>query len=356
MSGDNFNAVEEHMRNRLAITASAGLVVAGLLGAMERQTLGQPAPAAQAPAPADTAALRAQYEQWRTEFKTWGKWAPVGQESKGTTSLITPQKVASAMALAKQGTVVSLAHAEPQTVAADVAAPGIFHRTMNAVTDVGSTDNYQVSYHGQTVAHIDSWCHFFENGQMYNGVAVKENVTNESGCSKGGIMNWRDGIVTRAVIYDIAQLKGVDWLDPTVPVRRADLEAWEKKSGVQIGAGDIPLLYSGRWKRRAAQGPWTGQVAGYYPDTIPWMHDRLPAFIGHDFNIDWNPRPGWEGMRNPIHVAVLIWMGINIIENLDLEQLVATARRLNRYESMITFGPLPVEGGTGSPVNPLVVF
>ena len=36
-------------------------------------------------APADTAVLRAQYERWRTQFKTWGKWAPIGQESKGTT-------------------------------------------------------------------------------------------------------------------------------------------------------------------------------------------------------------------------------------------------------------------------------
>ena len=34
--------------------------------------------AAQAPAPpADTAALRAQYEQWRKDFKTWGRWAPM---------------------------------------------------------------------------------------------------------------------------------------------------------------------------------------------------------------------------------------------------------------------------------------
>jgi kynurenine formamidase len=86
------------------------------------------------------------------------------------------------------------------------------------------------------------------------------------------------------------------------------------------------------------------------------MHERLPSFIGHDFNIDWNPRPGWEGMRNPIHVAALIWMGINIVECLDLEELAATARRLNRYEFVITFAPLPVEGGTGSPVNPLVTF
>ncbi|HEY4404694.1 MAG TPA: cyclase family protein [Xanthobacteraceae bacterium] len=348
------------MRNRPAsVAVCAGLVVIGLVGGIEMRAQGQGAPAVQAPAPSapmDTAVLRAQYEQWRTQFKTWGRWAPIGQESKGTTNLITPEKVASAMRLAKDGIVVSLAHAEPQTVAADVGAPGIFHRVTNAITDGGTTDNYQVSYHGQTIAHIDTWCHFFENGMMYNGVPVKDNLTSESGCIKGSVMNWKGGVTTRAVIYDIPQLKGVDVIDPSVQIRRADLEAWEVRSGVKIGPGDIPLLYTGRWKRRAAVGAWATPVAGYYPDTLPWMHERLPAFIGHDFNIDWNPRPGWEGMRNPIHVAVLNWMGINIVECLDLEEMIATARRLNRYEAVITFAPLPVEGGTGSPVNPLVTF
>jgi kynurenine formamidase len=343
------------MRNRLASVGVCVLALASLVSAIALQTHNQAA--AQVPAaPPDTAALRAQYEKWRTELKTWGRWAPVGQESRGTTSLITPEKVASALRLARDGIVVSLAHPEPQMPAADVDPPGVFHRVINNITDTGTTDNYQVSYHGLTVAHIDTWCHFFDNGQMYNGVPVKDNVTNDNGCIKGNVMNWRGGVTTRAVLYDIAQLKGVDWADPNVPVTRADLEAWEKKSGVKIGPGDIPLLYTGRWKRRAAVGPWAGQVAGYYPDTLPWMYERLPAFIGHDFNIDWNPRPGWEGMRNPIHVAVLIWMGINIVENLDLEELAATARRLNRYEFAITFAPLPVEGGTGSPVNPLAIF
>ena len=117
------------MRNRPAsIAMCAGLVVVGLVGGMEMRARGQTAPAAVAPM--DTAILRAQYDQWRTQFKTWGKWAPLGQESKGTTALITPEKVASAMRLAKDGIVVSLAHAEPQTVAADVGAPGIFHLSL----------------------------------------------------------------------------------------------------------------------------------------------------------------------------------------------------------------------------------
>ena len=116
------------------------------------------------------------------------------------------------------------------------------------------------------------------------------------------------------------------------------------------------MLYVGRWKRRAAKGPYPNAIPGYFADVIPLIKEREVAFIGHDFNIDWNPRPGWEGMRNPIHVAVLNWMGINIVECLDLEQAVTTARRLNRYEFLITFAPLPVEGGTGSPVNPLAIF
>jgi kynurenine formamidase len=173
-------------------------------------------------------------------------------------------------------------------------------------------------------------------------------------------MVWKDGIVTRGVLYDMPQLKGVDWIEPGTPITRADLEACEKKSGVKAGPGDVILLYVGRWKRRAAKGPVTGASAGYYADVIPWIKEREVAFIGHDINIDWNPRPGWgpkEGIvALPIHLAVLNWMGVNIIENLDLEQAVETARRLKRYEFMLTFAPIPVEGGTGSPINPLAVF
>ena len=270
--------------------------MAGLVGGLELRTQGAAAPAAQAPAPIappDTAALRAQYEKWRTEFKTWGKFAPLGQESKGTTSLITPQKVASAMRLVRNGIVVSLAHAEPQTVAADVGAAGVFHRVTNAITDGGTTDNYQVSYHGQTIAHIDSWCHFFENGQMYNGVPVKDNVTNESGCIKGSIMNWKDGITTRAVLYDIAALKGVDWVDPNVPITRADLEAWEKKSGVKIGPGDIRCC-------TPADGPppppppRTRPIPPYYPPRFSWLPSLLPSFPPHPLTT-----PGGQRPRNP---------------------------------------------------------
>src|SRR6266704_2876293 len=307
--------MEVTMRGRLKFAGLCiGLLSFGLVCGFQLRGQGQAGAAPQAgapPAPADTAALRANYERWRTEFKTWGKWGT--GDNKGTSNLITPENIVKAVQLVKEGIVVSLAHPEPQQAAADVNANGVFKRTTNAITDGGTTDNYQVSYHGQTVAHMDTWCHFFVDGQMYNGTPVKDNITPEAGCKKGSIMNWKDGIFTRAVLYDIAQLKGVDWIEPGVPITRADLEAWEKKSGVKAGPGDVILLYIGRWKRRASKGPQAGIVAGYHPDVVPWIKERDVAFIGHDFNIDWSPRPGWgeaEGIpRNPVHQAVLNWLG-----------------------------------------------
>ena len=40
----------------------------------------------------------------------------------------------------------------------------------------------------------------------------------------------------------------------------------------------------------------------------------------------------------------------------DLGVTEQLARELGRYEFLITWAPLPVEGGSGSPVNPLAMF
>src|SRR5712664_3360450 len=86
-----------------------GLLLFGVVCGFQLRGQGQAAAKAGAPpAPPDTAAMRANYERWRTEFKTWGKWGT--DDNKGTSNLITPQKVMSAMRLVKSGIVVSLAH------------------------------------------------------------------------------------------------------------------------------------------------------------------------------------------------------------------------------------------------------
>jgi hypothetical protein len=256
----------------------------------------------------------ADYLRWSKEFKNWGKWGV--DDQRGVSNLITAEKSLSAARLVRNGMVISLAHAVPQKADAEVPAGSVFHRITENIGPYNTIDRYDVSYHGLATAHMDAFCHFFLEGKMYNGYSVADNLSPEAGCKKDDIMAWRDGVVTRAVLYDIPQLKGVDWIEPGTPITRADLEAWEKKSGVKAGPGDVIMLYVGRWKRREAKGPSPNAVPGYFADVIPLIKERQVAFIGHDFNIDWLPRPGWgaaDGIPvNPIHQAVLNWMGVGI--------------------------------------------
>src|SRR5262245_19180120 len=103
-------------RGLISIALGIALVLVGVAGGFQLRAQAPAGAAAQAPAgppPADTAKLRAQYEQWRKEFKTWGKWGE--GDTKGTSNLITPQKVLAATKLVKSGIVVSLSPPEPQT-------------------------------------------------------------------------------------------------------------------------------------------------------------------------------------------------------------------------------------------------
>ena len=186
------------MRHRLKMAGLyLGLVMAGVAGGFQLRAQGQAGTAAaQAGASAGARGHGGAASQVRAVEKSSRRGASGGtDDNKGTSNLITPQKVLSAVETGQERhrRVAGACRAQ-QVAAADVNPNGVFHRTTNDITDGGTTDNYQVSYHGQTVAHMDTWCHFFENGQMYNGVPVKDNITPEAGCKKGSVMNWKDGI------------------------------------------------------------------------------------------------------------------------------------------------------------------
>jgi kynurenine formamidase len=151
---------------------------------------------------------------------------------------------------------------------------------------------------------------------------------------------------------------GRPWLALGPAVTRAHLEELERVEHVRVEPGDVILLYTGRWARRAALGPWgtSAGVAGYYVDTVPFMYERQVSFIGHDMWNDVTPG-GFPGFATlPVHTFAINVMGLDIFDNLDLEKLARTAKALKRYEFMFATAPSPVEGGTGSPLNPLAIF
>ncbi|HLJ17775.1 MAG TPA: cyclase family protein [Bryobacteraceae bacterium] len=304
-------------------------------------------------------------EDFRRAFKelsNWGRWGK--DDELGAANFITPEKRKQAVALVKEGVAISMEHDVPQELAADTTS--IMERTLLDVNASGSVDRYAYtgSYHSVVHSHMDAVdCHVMVDGKGYNGVTMEE-IKAIGGCPKGAITALKDGVVTRGILFDATKLPGKaspqGWLEPGTAIHREDLEALEKLEHVKVSAGDVILLYTGRWKRRAALGAWpaTTGFAGYHSDVAYFLKERSVSFTGTDGPNDVLPS-GYDlpsTLSFPYHRLALASLGVDLFDNLDYERAVEEARRLNRYEFLFSAAPLRVDKGTGSPLNPLAIF
>ncbi len=126
---------------------------------------------------------------------------------------------------------------------------------------------------------------------------------------------------------------------------------------MKVSPGDAIFVRTGRWARRSALGPWqvATSSAGFHASVLPWIKTRGVAIVGSDAATDVMPSRV-EGVVQPVHTMLLAGFGTNIFDNMDLEALADAAAAENRWEFMLTAGPIPVDGGTGSPLNPIAIF
>jgi len=293
-------------------------------------------------------------ERWMKELSNWGRWG--SNDELGAINLITAEKRRQAAGLVRAGVSVSLARDVEKEKAADNPQPFLHEMTRSGLDQTQfSIDRYSVSYHGYAHTHMDSLCHMFHEGKMFNGYTQQE-VTPQ-GAGKLAVLNFKRGIFTRGILMDVPRLKGVESLEPGTPIYPADLEAWEKQAGVKVSAGDVIFIRTGRWALRDAKGPWPAsqKSAGLHASCARWLKQRDVAALGSDAASDVMPS-GVEGVNQPIHQLVLIAMGMPIFDNCDLEALSQEAARQKRWEFLLTAAPLAVGGGTGSPLNPIATF
>ena len=290
------------------------------------------------------------------ELSNWGRWGK--DDQLGTLNLITAEKRQEAAKLVERGVSVSLARNAETTEAADNPKP--FGHQMLAfgkgTTGQWAMDNYSVSYHGLAHTHMDSLCHLFHNGKMYNGFSRDE--VQETGTKKLGIQNVKGGIFTRGILIDIPRLRGVRFLEPGSPILPSELTAWEEKAGIKVRSGDVIFIRTGRWARRDLVGPWDAGkdgLAGLHASCAPWLKSRDIAMLGSDAAADVIPS-GIPGVSHPIHVLTLHAMGIHIFDNCDLEEIARVAAEFEQWEFLLTASPLAVQGRTGSPLNPIATY
>src|SRR5437867_8121529 len=168
-------------------------------------------------------------------MSNWGRWGD--DDELGAANLITSAKRKQALALAKDGLAISMAHYVAQEKAPDTA--NILERTVINVTATGATDRYQYTgtYHGVIHSHLDAVdCHIMSEGKGYNGRSM-EDIKATGGCPKGNINALKDGIVTRGILFDATRLPGKatpqGWLEPGTAIHREDLEALEKSNALR---------------------------------------------------------------------------------------------------------------------------
>lgn len=292
---------------------------------------------------------------YMTSLSNWGRWGP--DDELGTLNLITPEKRAQAGRLVTEGISVTCSRLIVPEIAPDVTSIPPLHYMVNVPPSSGpggASDFIGLSFHGLTITHLDSLCHQTWDGKMYNRkpaslVSVQQKAT------AGDIDKVQNGVVTRGVLLDITQVRGVEWLEAGEGVFTYDLEAAEEAQGVHVEEGDALILRLGWYKKRQQLGPSHPGRPGLHAETLPWLHQRGVSIIVADASQDMDPS-GYSRITPPVHKVGIVAMGLWLIDAANCEELVQVCRQLNRWEFMFIVAPLRFHRATGSPVNPLAVF
>ncbi|MER5915722.1 cyclase family protein [Streptomyces sp. NPDC001982] len=210
----------------------------------------------------------------------------------------------------------------------------------------------------QSGTQWDGLAHVFFEQQMYNGYSAAHVSSN--GARRNAITSAADRMVARGVLLDLPAALGCDALEPGRAITGADLDRACGESGVEVGPGDVVLVRTGALARARKRGQWADYAGGPAPglglDSVPWIAEHEIAALATD-TWDVEVRPAQTpDVAQPVHILLIVMMGLWIGEMFDLEQLAETCARLGRYEFLFTAPPLVITGGIGSPINPLAVL
>lgn len=286
--------------------------------------------------------------------RNWGRWGESDQ--KGAINLITPEKRREAAGLVRSGRSVSLSRDFPKTPGLGNPQPAQhFVQTFGHTgTSGAAVDYYGIMYHGYQTTHVDALCHVWDEHGMWGGRDPYQEVRSQ-GTRWGGIEQWRDGIVTRGVLLDVAGFRGEPHVTIERPVHGWELEDVAAAQGVTLTPGDALLVHSGREGWQAAHpewNPYAGDRPGLHSSCLPFFRDNDIALLGWDLM---DASPNEYGVPWTTHGALFAY-GVALLDNCLLEPLARACAEEGRYDFMLTVAPLPVVGGTGSPANPLALF
>jgi len=295
-----------------------------------------------------------EYQAYRTRLSNWGRWG--ADDQLGTLNHITEGTVRAAAGLVRAGRRISCANPlATERVLSGARNPNPADHRMN-IGPGGCGDYIGVSYHGFVNTHIDALCHIYtSDAKLYNGRPASD-VT-EHGAESNSIDRWREGIVTRGVLYDVVRHRRVDHVTFDEPVHGWELEDIAKAQGVTPGTGDAVLIRAGASAFWAAnpdfQPPW--RAPGVHASTLEFLYEHDASLLGWDL-MEAPGQDDYGAPALPIHSIAIPYMGMPLLDNANFDELAATCAEFRRWEFLFVIAPLVVQGGTGSPANPIAIL
>ncbi len=294
------------------------------------------------------------YHGYAAQFNNWGRWG--ADDQLGTLNHISADTRRRAANLVRDGRSISLAN--PLATARVLTGhrnPSPAEHKVN-VNGMGSGDYIGVSYHGFANTHVDALCHIFTpDGRMY-GDRPASDVTSE-GAAANSIDRWRDGIVTRGVLYDVPRFRGVGHVSIDAPVHGWELADIADSEGIRPDPGDAVLVRMGAsafWAANPDFSPvW--RAPGLHASALEFLYEHNAALLGWDL-MEAAGQEAYGAPALPIHSIAIPYMGLALLDNANFEALAGACDEIARWEFLLVVAPLLVLGGTGSPVNPIAIL
>lgn len=305
--------------------------------------------------------------------KNWGRWG--ADDEVGALNYLGPEQVLQAARMIRSGKVFTLQvpMADP---AGDPAWPGARSKPVRVnVIDKGHflsgkfpaapggiegcDDMIQCYLQGST--QYDALGHTWYGDKIYNGYDPRTTI---GGMTKASILPIaQKGIVGRAVLLDIARLRGKDSLERGETFTHVDLQEAASRQKVELRKRDVLVIRTG-WiglffrdskKFYGGDQGWLEPGLTLSRELVDWFDEmEIPNLVTDTMANEVTVDPT-SGVVLPLHIALMSYLGITFTEIASLDALAADCAADGQYDFLYAAAPLKVVQGSGSPVNPIAI-
>jgi kynurenine formamidase len=288
--------------------------------------------------------------------EAWGRWGE-GDE-RGAINRIDSATVKGAARLVREGRVISLAQPLSSATPLPEHRAPMMHLMGRDGGDYAAggkrpggfqfaEDTVLLPAHFAT--HIDALCHAWYDDQLYNGFSGNS-IRSTTGALQCGI-DKMGPIVSRGVLLDLVRLMGAP-LAPGTAIGKSEIRAALEAVGVELQSGDALLVRTGWLESVLATGKADFKAEpGIDVAAAEYLAEAGVAMIGAD-NFAVEVIPFATGKVFPVHQRVIRDYGIPLLEGAMLQPLADAGATVFCFMA----APLPIVGGTGSPIAPVAIL